>query len=252
VANNSPQQQFAAKNAELLRSGYTISPITGQVFRVTAPKERDQNFIDLEKDYSSKRSDLIAYCRQKGYNFDPVSKQTTLNDGTKVDVNQDPEFLRVRKACDYAKTAIKSYKQKHPAQFMPNERKRRRNVDALRRAAERRLARLASRQVTAPLMVPTVPITVPVANLAASAASSAVMTNSMPNPTASRTPSEQKDFLAIVLKLSQAVDNLIGKVAEIDTQMEEKVVRIVMEMTKPSEHEEEPQSSQMATSENES
>jgi hypothetical protein len=215
-----PQQQFSARNAQLLQQGYTLSPITGQVYRLSAPRLRTQQFVDLQKQYDSARSAMIAYCRLHNYNFDRQSKKTFNEKGAEIDVSQDPEFIRLRKTCDFAKTAIKSYKQQKPAEFVPVERKRRRNLEALKRAAERRLARLASRQVFVPSMGQATASAVPVATNVAIPATAAVPASAVPNASTGVTSAD-------IAKLSQMMGDLIKKVSDLDGQLENRILSVV-------------------------
>jgi len=228
LVGQTPQQQFAARNAEMLVKGFTISPITGQTFRLTPARERKQQFVDLLKEYDSKRSELIAYCRRIGYVFDLKTKRTLDSKGQVVDTTKDAEFTRLRKANEFAKTAIKSYKQLHPAEFAPVERKRRRNVEALVRASNRRLARLTSRQVLAPLVNTTVqPVQLTAATSAVPTVSSASAATGSSAPVA--------DLATLLANLTQQVSNLNARFNDVESRLEVRIHQVVQELGQEAE-----------------
>jgi len=238
---NTPQQQFAARNASLLQKGYTLSPITGQVYRVTDPKSRSQEFVDLQKTYDSRRAELLAYNRSKGYSFDPLSKKTHNSEGIEVLDTSDPELSRLRKQCDYAKTSMKSYKQRNPVQFAPLERKRRRNVEALKRAAQRRLERLASRQVLAPFASSTASA-VQAPSSSSSAASTAA---SLGSPIVASNPalsvrSDPSPILGensvILAQLTTTLNTLVSKFNSLESSINERIAHAVENLNTPPEN----------------
>jgi len=119
---------------------------------------------------------------------------------------------------------MKSYKQRNPVQFAPLERRRRRNIGAQTRAAQRRLERLASRQVLEPVssIVPIVAQALPSANAAISAATSAIPTVAV----VTAPPSVPMDNSAILAQLTASLNILVNKFNSLESSLNDKIAAI--------------------------
>jgi hypothetical protein len=105
---------------EPLPSGYTSDPKTGQIYRAQNPRERSEEFLQLEGEYEELRTELAQLMQENKFVFDIGSKETLDQDNNVLkEEDLPPRINEIRKKLGPAKDRIRQYKADHRDEFTP-------------------------------------------------------------------------------------------------------------------------------------
>jgi len=98
--------------------GYTRDPATGKIYRAQAPKERPEEFLELQEEYDQVRSDLADEMSAQRYKYNVKTSETLDDNDQQVADDVLPERIKeLREKLERAKQALKQYKTDNPGLF---------------------------------------------------------------------------------------------------------------------------------------
>jgi hypothetical protein len=98
--------------------GYTQDPVTGKIYRAQPPKQRSDEWVALEEEYSEARSELADVMTANKFTYNVKTSEILDENQQTVDETIQPERLKQsRLRLKAAKDRLKEYKELHPEEF---------------------------------------------------------------------------------------------------------------------------------------
>jgi hypothetical protein len=115
------QGAHASQLAALGQPGFTKDPKSGKTYRVVAKAARSQEFLGLENNALRAKQALDALMKRHCIRFDRISNKTVGPDSKEY--TPTAEYTNLVDRVKTANLAVKAYKQSHPEQFRPPQKK---------------------------------------------------------------------------------------------------------------------------------